>query len=388
MKSNKQTMDNLVEEIKKLIKTQKSRIIRLEKELKECLASLSENCMLNEMVSRSPISIQILDKDGYSISVNKTHTRFFGVECPPDYNMFSDPLLLSQELQGDFKMLKNGEAVFFKDTWYNTNLLNPAFPNKTVWVKTCAFPMLDSKGKPERFVIMHEDITQRIILENEVKEKNEQVQILTENIKLSIEKEKKTLSEDLHDNLLQDLAGTSLKIDALSMQSPTPEFKAKMEEIAAELRRLLIIGRDITTMLRPEIITIHGIETAIKLHAETFAEKNHLEVITQIDNDLGLPDKVSLQIFRILQEALTNITKHAKASKMEIHLNNRNDGFHFTISDNGKGFDTQKTLAKNSFGIIIMKDRVTSMGGTFTIKAKETQGTEISISLPKTIQKL
>lgn len=379
MNNSDKSKEKRIKELEKLQNTYESRIKNLEKELNLCK---NAEKILYDMISKNPISVQIIDKDGYTISVNDAHSKFFGAIPPKDYSVFKDSQLKEQGLGESFEKLKKGEAVFFPDTSYNAHLVNPNFPDNTVWIKTLAFPIFDGHGNPERFIIMHENITDRKHAEEEMKELNDQLHLLAEKIKLSIEKEKKSISQELHDTVLQDLAIYCLRIDAVRIKIESEELKHELLEIATELRKLLDILRNLTTTLRPEIVKIHGIEAAVKIHAESFAEKYHMEIITDIDRNLHLSDEMSFQLFRILQEALNNIAKHAEATKVEISLKKTEDGIYFKILDNGKGFNYKKPVSKQSFGLLIMKDRVISMGGSFDIKSRKTKGTAIEIVLP------
>ena len=93
-------------------------------------------------------------------------------------------------------------------------------------------------------------------------------------------------------------------------------------------------------------------------------------------------------MYRILQECLTNILKHAAASRVSIGLKKTTTDYHFMITDNGIGFMSDQPLTKSSIGIIIMKDRVASLDGSIELKSRKNKGTSISIHLPLTIENL
>lgn len=117
--------------------------------------------MLRDIIDKNPMSIQILDKESYTLSVNPAHTKLFGAVPPPEYCLFTDPILLNQGLGELLMRAKNGEVVHFPDFYYNAHQVKEEFPDVPVWIRMLIFPLNDGSGKPERFVLMHEDITER-----------------------------------------------------------------------------------------------------------------------------------------------------------------------------------------------------------------------------------
>ncbi len=118
----------------------------------------SEN-FLKDIIDKNPISIQVVDANGFTLKVNPAHTRLFGSVPPPDYSIFSDQQAADQGLFNLLMQAKKGEIVHFPDFNFNTNKVNPEFPDKPIWVKMIIFPIFGNNNKPEQYVLMHEDIT-------------------------------------------------------------------------------------------------------------------------------------------------------------------------------------------------------------------------------------
>jgi PAS domain S-box-containing protein len=124
--------------------------------------------IFKDIVEKNPISIQILDMDGYPIQVNSAHTNLFGVKPPADYSVLKDPQLLSLGFDELFGRIKKGEVVYLPDTFYNVHDVGPSFPDSPVWVKAVGFTLNSNNGKPEKIVLMHENITEKKIAEKEL----------------------------------------------------------------------------------------------------------------------------------------------------------------------------------------------------------------------------
>lgn len=135
---------------------------------------LSEAIFL-DIIEKNPMSIQILDMEGFALQANLAHTKLFGVQPPSGYSVLKDPQLLKQGFGELFEQIKRGEVVFFPDSYYNVHDLDPSFPDSPVWIRAVGFTLNDRNGNPERIVLMHENITERKHAEallNDIIEKN------------------------------------------------------------------------------------------------------------------------------------------------------------------------------------------------------------------------
>jgi PAS domain S-box-containing protein len=129
--------------------------------------------ILQDIIDKNPMSIQIVDTEGFTLKVNPSHTELFGAVPPPGFSIFNDLQSKSQELERLIILAKNGEVVHFPDYYYNVHDISPEYPDKPVWIHAILFPLKDSTGKYDRFVLMHENISWRKQAEEAIKE-NEQ----------------------------------------------------------------------------------------------------------------------------------------------------------------------------------------------------------------------
>jgi len=143
------------------LKNKEGKVIRLFGTHTDVTESKLNEAIFKDIIEKNPMSIQILNMEGYSIQVNSAHTKLFGVEIPPDYSVLKDPQLLALGFDKLFERIKKGEVVFFPDSCYNVHDVNPSFPDSPIWVKALGFTLNDISGNPNKIVLMHENITER-----------------------------------------------------------------------------------------------------------------------------------------------------------------------------------------------------------------------------------
>ncbi|MBK7030415.1 MAG: PAS domain S-box protein [Bacteroidales bacterium] len=131
--------------------------------------------IFKDIIEKNPMSIQILNMEGYPIQVNSAHTKLFGVKPPSDYSVLKDPQLLALGFGKLFERIKKGEVVYFPDSFYNVHDVDPSFPDSPEWVKALGFTLNDINGTPNKIVLLHENITDQKnaeVLLNDIIENN------------------------------------------------------------------------------------------------------------------------------------------------------------------------------------------------------------------------
>ncbi len=137
------------------------------KQAEEALRESEE--LLRDILEKNPLSIQIVDKDGFTLKVNAAHTRLFGSVPPLDFSIFVDLVTKQPELESLISRVKTGELVVLPDIRFNAHDTYPDHSDVPVWVRAIIFPLKDKSGRPERFVLMHENITGRKVAEEALK---------------------------------------------------------------------------------------------------------------------------------------------------------------------------------------------------------------------------
>jgi two-component system sensor histidine kinase UhpB len=240
----------------------------------------------------------------------------------------------------------------------------------------------DDAGKPLKWFGTVQDITERKMAENELKNSIEQLHQVAEHVEKVREDERVAISRELHDDLGQALTAVKIDLGLLCHKMSDSEVIVKINKISALVNETIRTVQRLTSELRPPVIDDLGLEAAIEWYTNEFAQRNGIEVFLNIDSPIAINPHASLIVFRIMQESLTNIARHSGANRVEIGLTQTNDAINLSIYDNGSGITEDELKSKKSFGIISMKERTASLGGTIDIYRKNDHGTVIKLILP------
>jgi len=229
------------------------------------------------------------------------------------------------------------------------------------------------------------DFSERIQAQEIIKETTDQLRQLTAHLQNVREEERKRIGREIHDELGQQL--TAIKMDIAWIDKKTPDetsaIKSKLKNIIGLLDVSNRSVRKILSELRPGILDNQGLLDALAWQGRQFTETTGIPVVfTTTENKIKLSPETATCIFRVYQESLTNIMRHAKAGKVLTSLTITDGNIVLTIEDDGIGFDVLSIQNKGSFGILGMKERVLSLNGKFKLESANGKGTRIIISLP------
>lgn len=229
------------------------------------------------------------------------------------------------------------------------------------------------------------DITDRVRAENELRKQNIEIQELTAYIERVREEERTRISREIHDELGQQLTG--LKMDVSWIRKKTNNESSSVAEKFSEMTGLIDEAmktvRRIASELRPGILDDLGLIPAIEWQTREFEKRTGIKCnLHTLLNDLDVERELSTNIFRIYQEALTNVARHANASSVETTIENTDGNIRLTVRDNGDGFDSSVANGKNSLGLTGMRERARLFNGNVTIEGKGLKGTVVTMNVP------
>ena len=224
----------------------------------------------------------------------------------------------------------------------------------------------------------------------ERKEAEDNVHVLSQELLKVQETERQKLSHDLHDHLAQDLSSLKIGLDTLfyNQVQVSAKIRRRVSELSKMLQGNITAVRDLAYDLRPAGLDQLGLVRTVREHCEEFAANNAVKVdffAAGID-DLSLHFDTKITLYRLVQESLNNVKKHAEASQVSVRLVASFPSIILRIEDNGKGFDVRERLAsaaeKKRMGLSSMEQRVAFLKGEIKIESRPTKGTKISIEIP------
>lgn len=229
------------------------------------------------------------------------------------------------------------------------------------------------------------DITDLKQAEKEIKQTSAQLRKLTTHLQNVRDEERKRIAREIHDELGQQL--TAIKMDVAWIDKNTPgessNIKTKLKNIIMLLDTSHLSVRKILNELRADVLDTHGLKNALEWQAHQFTANTgipllfeNLEIISNVE------ERIVNCIFRVFQEALNNITKYAEAKKVVSSLRFENNNIILEIGDDGNGFDVALLKSNHTFGILGIKERVTSLNGKFDLFSSPGKGTKFIITIP------
>ena len=233
--------------------------------------------------------------------------------------------------------------------------------------------------------LLKQEIAKRTIVGDELKESRERLRNLTKHLQKIREQERASLSRELHDELGQALTG--MKMDIRWIERRLPEESGSISE---RLRSTITLIDDairsvqrISMALRPPALDDFGLSEAIKLVLTNFEKKAHFTCkFISTPQRIVLNREISTEVFRICQEALTNIARHAEAKNVTVLLQNTGDKLIMEVKDDGRGITKKEIMDHTSLGLTGMRERAYSVEGNLTIMGMKGKGTIVTLSVP------
>jgi len=257
-------------------------------------------------------------------------------------------------------------------------------PIKAVRVRT--FPVASGEGDIRQFIEVVEDIT-------EEKKSTAEIQRLSRELTSAAEQERKRLARDLHDQCGQVLAGVQYSLEALRTEvaQDLPESSQQFDTISDLVEQIGHNIRQVSTQLHPSVLDDFGLLPTLNwLVEEARRQRRDIDYIFTYDQIPGsLAADINTTIYRVCQESLNNVSKHSKATSVEISLVCSNDKAFLRVHDNGCGFQAEQVLSQpqsGHIGLHGMRERVQAMGGELIITSVPGAGTRVEARVPYTME--
>ncbi len=198
------------------------------------------------------------------------------------------------------------------------------------------------------------------------------------------EKERANVARQIHDELGQIMAAVRMNVAWIQMECPDHKgIVEKSSEILELIDGTIKSIRRICTELRPDVLDHLGLGAAIEWEAAEFAKRSGIPCEVSVEEGFQMDGDRSIALFRIFQEALTNILRHSNSTKVTASLEEEDNKIILEITDNGKGITEEDISNPDSFGLLGMRERVYPWGGSVNISSSPNKGTRIEVSLPQ-----
>jgi signal transduction histidine kinase len=200
------------------------------------------------------------------------------------------------------------------------------------------------------------------------------------------ESERTHIAHEVHDELGQVMTGLRMKLSVIELRygPGIPDLVGEVQEMKKLVDKALHGVRNVVGSLRPVALDL-GLVPAIEWLRSDFFKQTSVECVFDWEGrDFELDDKRSVVVFRIVQESLTNVCRHANASRVDISLKYEGNVLHVAVRDNGIGFEQTVVASKRTFGLLGMRERAIALGGRLGICSVPGEGTEISLTINKT----
>ena len=335
------------------------------------------------LFENSLVGISIGSPEGKLMQVNSAYARMYGYENPET--------LLAEvtDVSGFYAIQEERAAVL--EILNRVGFMEPRElelvrrDGSRFHAMVSACEIRDAEGKLVFNQAVHIDLTVRKKMEEELRRSKELLENLNQHLEEIRENERTQIALNLHDDLGQKLTALNLEIawikGRIGVQSQA--VREKLNEMNLMINEAIDSVREVSSFLRPQILFELGIVPAFGWQLNKFEKQSGIKcILTCKPGEFRIDDHISLMLFRILQESLTNVVRHSKASLVEVILRLQKNRIDLSIKDNGTGIEKDKIDSLTSMGIAGMKERLRPVNGSLLIKGTKGSGTVLKISIP------
>jgi PAS domain S-box-containing protein len=254
---------------------------------------------------------------------------------------------------------------------------------RRIWVAATLDPILDSEGELAGAVLVLRDVTELKRTDRQLQRSLRSLQQLSAHLTRAREDERAAVAREIHDELGHALTVIKMEAAWLAHQAPTEQsWRIGLHSIATGIDEVIAAVRRIATELRPGVLDSLGVAAAIEWQAEEFQRRTGIPTRVVLPAaQLGIDREFATILFRVCQEALTNVARHAQASAATIRLRRTARRIVLEIEDNGHGFQPA-ARRRRTLGLLGMQERVQAAGGRLVVHSAAGQGTMVAASLP------
>ena len=342
----------------------------------------SKKQRLAAIVESSSDAIMSVDLDGTIVSWNQGAEVIYGYPAEELLGRSISQLVLPQNKNRVPVILgkvKNGRRVDLYETAHVRK------DGAIVSVSLNISPIRDASGEIVGMSAIARDITESKIREDQLRQSSERLRALSTRLQSIREEERTTLARDIHDELGQRLTGLMMDLVSLSQKPPKNKelLGQRIKSMESIIDDTIKMVRRISSELRPGILDDLGLLAAMEWQLNDFKKRTGIECEFSSEfDDSGLDHDLVTALFRVFQETLTNIIRHAHATRVTISMDGRNGFITLTVEDNGRGISDSEISDHRSLGLLGIRERVVIFGGDVHISGAKGRGTQVIVKIP------
>lgn len=340
--------------------------------------------------------IFVKDRQGRLIFANPACLRRLGLSWDQaKYRHSREILPLAEDAdrvdQDDTRIMNGGVSETLAQT--------VQLPEGTVTFQTTKSPWFGQQGQVMGVVGIATDISERKRAEDSLKQRELELERtiahrtallreLANHMETIREEEKRAIARELHDNMGASLTALSMHLEGVYKILPENEhWQNRQGQMQTLLSSLVATTRRIQTELRPNMLELFGLKAAIVEQLEDFGARTEILCKSSLpDEDITIDHRIEIAVYRMLQEILNNVSKHAHASQVEVILDIDEDRLALTVRDNGVGMSQERFENTSTHGLRGLNERATYLGGKVRFSAAKDKGTAVVIELPISVQ--
>jgi two-component system sensor histidine kinase NreB len=286
-----------------------------------------------------------------------------------------------EELLGqDHRIINSGyhEQSFIQDLWktigsgkvWQGDIKNRAKNGSYYWVNTTIVPFLDEQGKPYQYLAIRNEVTR-------LKQVEEDLQRLMMDIMQVQEEERRRFSRELHDGIGQSLFSLLIQIDRILSDEPRNDLQKLRIDVSGIIEEV----RSLAWELRPSVLDDLGVVPAIRTFLDNFSKHIGIQVVFENELQSRLDIQTETVMYRIIQEALTNVAKYADTDEAYVRIFDKGNIIEVQVEDKGRGFS--HTSMGKGVGLFSMEERAKGVSGRLHVKSEPGNGTCVTLILPR-----
>ena len=339
-----------------------------------------QRALLDELFEQAPQAVALMNGDSRVVRVNREFTRIFGYTPQEALGRHLSDLIVPTDLQDEFERhasIAQGQRVEAEGVRQRKD-------GSRLYVSLVGVPVSMPGGQIAVYAI-YLDISGSKRAEEELQKSFDELRALTAQLQSVREEERTRVAREIHDELGQALTAIKLDVTALVRELPAEQGPAvqRGQSILKLLDETIQSVQRISTDLRPGILDDLGLAAALEWAAEEFEARTGTKCrISVSEEDITVDADRATALFRIFQETLTNVARHAKATQVNIRLAKENGNLALEVHDNGLGISEEQLSAGKSLGILGMRERA-RLGGEFIIRSVPGGGTTVRARIPR-----